>query len=434
MVKDTTYYEILGVQVEASEVELKKAYRKRAIQLHPDKNGNDPEAAAKFQELGEAYGILSNAELRAAYDELGVEGMKERNASGANADIDPQDTFKMIFGGDSFLDWIGELSLFSDVTETAEILGENDEDQEKPSVSTDVATNAESSPQVAEVSSDTKYTDLQNDMKEKKKHAKLTKERRQKLMEMQEKSKKAKQERVDKLVTHLLSRIESFQSCKTPEALDQYRSKLQVELEDLKIESFGIQLLHLIGKVYVTQGNAAILAAKTFGVSKIYTSMKSKSERVKGGFLIWKSLIDAQVSAEEMMKQQAALEQSGAKPTDEDKYQQMEAERVIIGKFLAAAWASTQFEVNGVLAKVTHKILNDKALGKKERVSRAEALVYIGKELLATKRSKEEDEDARIFEEMMADASTKKSRNKSKQMSQQDLEEYLAKVEADDAA
>jgi curved DNA-binding protein CbpA len=61
-------YNQLGVQSNATYDEIKKAYRKLAIQLHPDKNINDPNASQKFQSLGEAYQVLSNPQLRAAYD------------------------------------------------------------------------------------------------------------------------------------------------------------------------------------------------------------------------------------------------------------------------------------------------------------------------------------------------------------------------------
>ncbi|MFO1009339.1 MAG: molecular chaperone DnaJ [Planctomycetota bacterium] len=65
------YYEILGVQRGASEDEIKKAYRKAAMQFHPDRNPGDKEAEAKFKEAAEAYGVLSDAQKRAQYDQFG---------------------------------------------------------------------------------------------------------------------------------------------------------------------------------------------------------------------------------------------------------------------------------------------------------------------------------------------------------------------------
>lgn len=65
------YYEVLGLSKGASEDELKKAYRKLARQYHPDVNKDNPEAAAKFKELSEAYDILSDQEKRSRYDQMG---------------------------------------------------------------------------------------------------------------------------------------------------------------------------------------------------------------------------------------------------------------------------------------------------------------------------------------------------------------------------
>ncbi len=69
------YYEILGVNQSATEDELKKAFRKLAIQYHPDRNPGDKEAEEKFKEINEAYSVLSDAKKRAAYDRYGHAGI-----------------------------------------------------------------------------------------------------------------------------------------------------------------------------------------------------------------------------------------------------------------------------------------------------------------------------------------------------------------------
>lgn len=70
------YYEILGIERNASEAEIKKAYRKMALQFHPDKNPGNKEAEDKFKEAAEAYEVLSNTEKRQKYDQYGHEGLR----------------------------------------------------------------------------------------------------------------------------------------------------------------------------------------------------------------------------------------------------------------------------------------------------------------------------------------------------------------------
>ena len=68
------YYEVLEVEKTASVEEIKKAYRKKAIQYHPDKNPGDKVAEEKFKEAAEAYDVLSNPDKRARYDQFGHAG------------------------------------------------------------------------------------------------------------------------------------------------------------------------------------------------------------------------------------------------------------------------------------------------------------------------------------------------------------------------
>ena len=69
------YYEVLEVEKTATVEEIKKAYRKKAIQYHPDKNPGDKTAEEKFKEAAEAYDVLSNPDKRARYDQFGHAGL-----------------------------------------------------------------------------------------------------------------------------------------------------------------------------------------------------------------------------------------------------------------------------------------------------------------------------------------------------------------------
>jgi molecular chaperone DnaJ len=99
------YYEVLQVSRNASEADLKKAYRRLAMKYHPDRNPGDKEAEAKFKELGEAYEVLSDSRKRSAYDQFGHAGVDPSMGGGPQGfdigDIfgDISDIFGDIFGG-----------------------------------------------------------------------------------------------------------------------------------------------------------------------------------------------------------------------------------------------------------------------------------------------------------------------------------------------
>lgn len=107
-VKDREYYDLLGVSTNATASELKKAYYKKARTCHPDKNPDDPQAAEKFQQLGNAYNILSNEQSRANYDKNGKSDDGEFSAN-ENMQVDVTVFFNVMFGSTLVSPYIGEL-------------------------------------------------------------------------------------------------------------------------------------------------------------------------------------------------------------------------------------------------------------------------------------------------------------------------------------
>ena len=95
------YYAILGVSHDADADSIKKAYRKLAMEYHPDKNPGDKKAEEKFKEIAEAYSILSDPQKRRQYDQFGSEGMRGGGAGGFDPRGfgDPFDIFREVFGG-----------------------------------------------------------------------------------------------------------------------------------------------------------------------------------------------------------------------------------------------------------------------------------------------------------------------------------------------
>lgn len=112
------YYEVLGVSKNASDDEIKKAYRKLAVKYHPDKNPGDKEAEARFKEINEAHDVLSDKQKRARYDQFGhagVGGASGNPFAGGNPFGNGRDfnfngqSFNFDFGGGGFEDILGSL-------------------------------------------------------------------------------------------------------------------------------------------------------------------------------------------------------------------------------------------------------------------------------------------------------------------------------------
>ena len=108
MANKRDYYEVLGISRDASDSEIKKAYRKLAKKYHPDLCPNDKEAEKKFKEVSEAYEVLGDSKKRAQYDQFGHAGVDPNFGAGSGGygaggfDVDLGDIFDSMFGGSGF--------------------------------------------------------------------------------------------------------------------------------------------------------------------------------------------------------------------------------------------------------------------------------------------------------------------------------------------
>merc|ERR1719364_67680 len=100
------YYDLLQIEPNASDAQIKKAYYKQARNCHPDKCGDDPDAAAAFQKLSHAYQVLSDVQLRAAYDRDGADATQD-----VGFEYDPAVFFGALFGSQRLEPFVGELAL-----------------------------------------------------------------------------------------------------------------------------------------------------------------------------------------------------------------------------------------------------------------------------------------------------------------------------------
>ncbi|CAD6583793.1 MAG: hypothetical protein TREMPRED_003654 [Tremellales sp. Tagirdzhanova-0007] len=442
-VKDTELYDVLGVESGATDIELKKAYRKKAIQFHPDKNPS-PEAETRFKEISEAYQILSNADSRAFYDKVGRKGMNKTE----DGMVDPQEIFSKIFGGEAFYDYIGEISLVKDLTSTMDVVMTPEEraemeaaaEQGDPaaqealkstttaSAATPNATNEtlastpSTSADVPAAPADPTHTSLAHhssfgpsspssssdvspgrSVKDKKAKPKLTLEQKAQLEALekkQEDDKKARQ--VDFLYGDNLSNtmIRPFVNAKHPGDINDaetkaFEARIRTEAEDLKLESFGIELLHTISGVYITKAGNFLKAKKFFG-GGFFGRLKEKGGMVKEG---WGLLGSA------AMEEMERLEQKG-----EASPEQLEAlAQEVSSKMLLTTWRATRWEVINVVGAVVDRVLYDPSVSKDISLRRAKAILNIGG-IFKSVEADESDQERRELERLVMNAGQKKKR------------------------
>ncbi|WPG97673.1 Hypothetical protein R9X50_00045300 [Acrodontium crateriforme] len=489
MVVDTAYYDTLGIAPTATEIEIKKAYRKLAIKLHPDKNPDDPTAHEKFQAVGEAYQVLSEPELRKQYDKLGKEGAKPDSGF-----EDPAEFFTMIFGGEVFMDWIGEISMMKDLTKSMEI-SMKEEEQEAAAAAAEAAavdseakagtepgpagaptggagttvpsataetvpetaggatfdipvrdtkppTSGTSTPRPAGIPTRLALTDKTEEeaaataagmteeekrLREKERKRGLSKEQREELAAFELERKRVRDERVQTLAKKLIDRISVWtETDKGPDVTYAFTEKMRLEVENLKMESFGLEILHAIGQTYVMKASTFIKSQKPIigGVSGFFSRLRDKGNVVKDTWSTVSTAIQAQMEIEEMAR---AEEKGGEDWTDEKR---AEFEKRVTGKILAAAWRGSKYEIQGVLREVCDLVLHDKKVKTEKKLERAQALMIIGEMFAKAERDPEEEGDYMAFEQLMAEATAKREKKDDKKKEHKEKSSYFGRSAA----
>ncbi|KAJ5797234.1 uncharacterized protein N7518_005774 [Penicillium psychrosexuale] len=460
MVADTAYYDALGVPPTATELEIKKAYRKLAIVTHPDKNPGDETAHERFQAIGEAYQVLSNEDLRKRYDKFG----KEESVPGGGFE-DPSEFFSMIFGGEAFVDLIGEISLMKDLTATMDITMQEMEEEElaqsaeeklnihdaevkaaagdpahvpvhetHDSTAGAAPTAAAAGPSEKPVSNQGSGTSTprrnfgqqalmdkseeearmeaaglsqeEKELRKKEKKKGLSKEQQERLNAFEDERRKAREDRVNTLANKLIDRLSVWtETDKGKDVSHAFEEKIRLEVENLKMESFGLEILHAVGQTYIQKGTSFLKSQKFLGISGFFSRLKDKGTLAKETWTTISTAIDAQMTMEEMAKME---ERGGEDWTDEKK---AEYEKRVTGKILAAAWRGSKFEIQSVLRDVCDQILSDKRTRLEKRIERAHALVIAGNIYAKAARDPEEEGDYMAFEQLMAEAMSKKGKD-----------------------
>lgn len=509
MVVDTTYYDLLDIKVDATSLEIKKAYRKAAIKLHPDKNPEDPNAAARFQEVGEAYQVLSDDTLRLKYDKFG-----KQESIPTEGFEDPTEFFSMIFGGEAFKDWIGELSLLQELSKSAELNGytedgNKEKEKKKTALNSTQETGASTFDQPVTGSSNSDKSGSQlylanhehSDSGEKQltQEEQEEKKRKEELEKFEEECRLRKIENRKELSKQLINRLSLFtETDMKDDVADSFKQKLKYEAESLKMESFGLEILHTIGSIYKTKSKIFLKNQTFLGLGGLWWSVKEKGGVIRDTFKTVSSALDAQSTMQEYAKMQEDNEFHAKREAEEEEKKRQdevealkqkikelkqmqeqaegkpekgsvkpeqvpnttydakepteqipekepgepakepgepakepaevakaekipekhtaedlaEMEKYLMGKVLAAAWSGSRFEIQGTVRGVCDSILYDKEVPIETRIARAKGLRLIGEVFASTTRTEDEAEEARVFEELVAEASKKRQKKK----------------------
>ena len=365
--------------------------------------------------IGEAYRVLSDSNLRADYDRHGKK--KPTDEVGLR---EATEMFGNLFGGERFVDLIGEISLIRDFSKASEIMMSDEEREElekqinegrgtgtpEAAAAAPGAATAAGAPDAPEAGK-TAVSEEVRSHKGGSKH-RITPEQRQKLEALEKEKAEKEKKRVADLTEKLKDRIRPFVDAKNPGGANDsetllFEKKMRTEAEDLKLESFGVELLHAIGNVYLAKSNAWLKTKRGnfLGMPGFWNRLKERGGIIKETWGVMGSAVNVQVSMDELARRQEKGD------IGEDELHALEQE--MSGKMLLATWRGTRWEIGTVLRQVCDNVLNEKGVSDKVLMNRARALAFLGT-IYKGVEPDENDEERRELERLVAQAGAKKKK------------------------
>ncbi|KDQ61404.1 hypothetical protein JAAARDRAFT_30838 [Jaapia argillacea MUCL 33604] len=239
------------------------------------------------------------------------------------------------------------------------------------------------------------------------KRPKLTPDQKRKLAELDDERQKAMRERVEDLTKKLVDRLRPFVEAKHPgekgdEETLKWEAKIKREADDLKLESFGVELLHTIGSVYMMKATSFMKSRKFLGIPGFWARLKEKGSIAKDAW----GVIGSAVGVQSMMQEMEKLQAKGELTEEEVRALEMD----VTGKIMLASWRGTRFEVVQVLREVVENVLHESDVSETVLMNRAKGLLTMGAIFKSTVPD-ETDEERRELERMVAEAAAGKSKH-----------------------
>ena len=331
---DMTYYDMLGVPADATSEQIKKAYRKLAIKLHPDKNPDNPEVEEKFKSLATAYQVLSDADTRHKYNEFGASTPGLVNEEQM---ADPEEVFSSLFGGPQFRDIIGTISIGRDMK--YELQKDGGEEDASPE--------AQAAREAAE----------------ERKREEQGREREARVRDLTEKL-------VKRLSVYTESVATAGDEAQAAAVRESFRRMTCMEVDELRKESYGVELLHAVGFVYSARSRHYLAANGMFGsISGMFHSAASSIHTVRETF----STVRAALELKSVFEELGRAEEEGI--TEE---RRRELEEQAAEKGMSALFKGAKLEVESVVREVAERVVADAAVSRATQRLRAEALGIVG--------------------------------------------------------